>query len=61
MIFPVGFSTVFAVLVGNLINHGLYHSLIDAGSQVVSVPRGLKQHSSRGEAVKRDFDGLGSQ
>lgn len=32
MIFPVGFSTVFAVLVGNLINHGLYHSLIDVQS-----------------------------
>ena len=31
MIFPVGFATVFAVLMGNLINHGLYHSLIDAG------------------------------
>ncbi|CAE7033605.1 clcD [Symbiodinium natans] len=32
MIFPVGFATVFAVLVGNLINHGLYHSLIDVQS-----------------------------
>merc|ERR1719271_1884252 len=33
MIFPVGFATVFAVLVGNLINHGLYHSLLDVQSQ----------------------------
>eukprot|EP00932_Pfiesteria_piscicida_P022114 SRR837773.8879.p1 GENE.SRR837773.8879~~SRR837773.8879.p1 ORF type:complete len:269 (-),score=62.86 SRR837773.8879:192-998(-) len=32
MIFPVGFATVFAVLMGNLINHGLYHSLIDVQS-----------------------------
>jgi len=30
MIFPVGFATIFAVLMGNFINHGLYHSLIDA-------------------------------
>jgi len=33
MIFPVGFATVFAVLVGNTINHGLYHSLLDVQSQ----------------------------
>jgi CBS domain-containing protein len=33
MIFPVGFATVFAVLVGNALNHGLYHALIDVQSQ----------------------------
>lgn len=32
MIFPVGFATFFAVLVGNAINHGLYHALIDVQS-----------------------------
>lgn len=32
MIFPVGFATIFAVLMGNFINHGLYHSLIDVQS-----------------------------
>ncbi|CAK9085311.1 Chloride channel protein D [Durusdinium trenchii] len=32
MIFPVGFATIFAVLMGNMINHGLYHSLIDVQS-----------------------------
>lgn len=32
MIFPVGFATIFAVLMGNCINHGLYHSLIDVQS-----------------------------
>ena len=55
MIFPVGFSTVFAVLVGNLINHGLYHSLIDAGSQVVAVRHALSQRSSRLEGVEARF------
>ena len=29
MIFPVGFATIFAVLMGNMLNHGLYHSLVD--------------------------------
>merc|ERR1719313_1387249 len=33
MIFPVGFATVFAVIIGNLINHGIYHSLLDIQSQ----------------------------
>ena len=32
MIFPVGFATIFAVLMGNMLNHGLYHSLIDVQS-----------------------------
>eukprot|EP00930_Biecheleria_cincta_P016771 TRINITY_DN13529_c0_g1_i2.p1 TRINITY_DN13529_c0_g1~~TRINITY_DN13529_c0_g1_i2.p1 ORF type:complete len:884 (+),score=147.56 TRINITY_DN13529_c0_g1_i2:103-2754(+) len=32
MIFPVGFATIFAVIVGNRINHGLYHALIDVQS-----------------------------
>jgi len=32
MIFPVGFATIFAVVVGNKINHGLYHALIDVQS-----------------------------
>mmetsp|Transcript_142571 Transcript_142571/g.371394 ORF Transcript_142571/g.371394 Transcript_142571/m.371394 type:complete len:927 (-) Transcript_142571:51-2831(-) len=32
MIFPVGFATIFAVLVGNCLNHGLYHSLVDIQS-----------------------------
>jgi chloride channel 7 len=32
MIFPVGFATIFAVIVGNKINHGLYHALIDVQS-----------------------------
>ena len=37
MIFPVGFATIFAVLMGNFINHGLYHSLIDVTSSVQEV------------------------
>ena len=36
MIFPVGFATIFAVLMGNFINHGLYHSLIDAATSTHS-------------------------
>merc|ERR1711908_111078 len=32
MIAPVGISTLFAVIVGNWFNHGLYHSLIDVAS-----------------------------
>lgn len=49
MIFPVGFATVFGVLVGNAINHGLYHALIDVQSvpylpdswQVDQLPPGI--------------------
>ncbi|CAE8615623.1 unnamed protein product, partial [Polarella glacialis] len=29
MIFPVGFTTIFAVIVGNWVNHGLYHALFE--------------------------------
>ena len=54
MIFPVGFATIFAVLVGNAINHGLYHSLIDATASFL--PEVIKQTTAFHEVRRTEQD-----